>query len=268
MGIVTFFEDIDYNGNSRTIDIGDRSAYQILLYKNTETPITIRSIQNHTNYIITLYYKKDSNAFGDYIYIDKDISDIQQVQHPSYYFWTKEVSPLFSGIVLERKPMLYFTVEYNYVIRNLNLFKPYDENVLDLRNELKKYTENVQTQPTPQQQQTDLQYASVTESAETDKYNECRNNREELIRKVHLKQMLYGQCQDSNKIKFDTIKNNHAEQKAKLGKELQKLQQENKNLKTKGTTGNKNSMYSYFFAIVDLLMLFYILYKHNLFRMK
>ena len=173
----------------------------------------------------------------------------------------------------------------------MNRSKPYDDinKILDLRNDLQTNTpdqtetdpqpdditnpsnemnvsEGDQTQPTPLQ--TDLQFALVTESAETDKYNKCRKNREDLIKEVSIKNIQYSKCQNNNSLKIDRIKKNHEEQKSKLAKELQKLQQENENLKTKGTTGNKNSMYSYFFVIVDLLMLFYILYKHNLFRMK
>ena len=58
MGIVTFFEDIDYHGNSRTIDIGDTKYPKILLYEDPDKPIVIRSIKNYTNneYIVALFY--------------------------------------------------------------------------------------------------------------------------------------------------------------------------------------------------------------------
>ena len=267
MGSVTFWEGIGYGGNSRTIDIGDTTHPKILVYENPDKPIVIRSIKNYTNneYIVALFYNYISYGLGQFVLlIESDLSDINKVWA---YIIYSTVRPSFNSVMLLRKTTLPKNIVYNYV--SINTYNSYNnENALDMTKELIENTENVQTQPTPQQQQTNLQFAPVTESGERDKYVECRNNREELIAKVHLKQMLYDQCQRSNKSNFDSINKIHAEQKSKLAKELQKLQQENNNLKTKGTTGNKNLMYSYFFVIVDLLMLFYILYKHNLFRMK
>lgn len=270
MGSVTFWEGIGYGGNSRTIDIGDTTHPKILVYENPDKPIVIRSIKNYTNneYIVALFYNYISYGLGEFVLlIESDLSDINKVWA---YIIYSTVRPSFNSVMLLRKTTLPKNIVYNYV--SINTYNSYNnENALDMTKEFNENTENVQTlptQPTPQQQQTDLQFAPVTESAETGKYNECRDNREELIRKVHLKTVVYNKCQTSKSIKIDRINKNHAEQKSKLEKELQKLQQENNNLKTKGTTGNKNSMYSYFFVIVDLLMLFYILYKHNLFRMK
>ena len=267
MRSVTFWEGIGYGGNSRTIDIGDTTHPKILVYENPDKPIVIRSIKNYTNneYIVALFYNYISYGLGQFVLlIESDLSDINKVWA---YIIYSTVRPSFNSVMLLRKTTLPKNIVYNYV--SINTYNSYNnENALDMTKEFNENTENVQTQPTPQQQQTDLQFAPVTESAETDKYNECRDNREELIRKVHLKNVQNSKCESTNSIKSDRIKNNHAEQKSKLEKELQKLQQENNNLKTKGTTGNKNSMYSYLFIIVDLLMLFYILYKHSLFRMK
>ena len=243
----------------------------------------IRSIKNDTNneYIVALYYKFGLLFGGPVLYIESDLSDINKAK--AYFSLFYDVDPSFNGVILLRK-----TLNENIVYNSVTLDQPnpYDDinKILDLRNDLQTNTpdqtetdpqpgditnpsnemnvsEGDQTQPTPLQ--TDLQFALVTESAETDKYNKCRKNREDLIKEVSIKNVLYGKCQTTKSFKIDRIKNNHAEQKAKLAKELQKLQQENENLKTKGTTGNKNSMYSYFFVIVDLLMLFYILYKHK-----
>lgn len=296
MGSVTFWEGIDYTGNSKTIRIKDTTHSKILLYENAVEPIVIRSIKNYTNnkYIVALYYKYGSDAFGGpVLYIESDLSDINKA-NAYFFFLFYDVDPSFNGVILLRKT-LNKNIIYNYVM--INAPKAYDDinKILDLRNDLQTNTldqtdtdpqpsdiveetnpsnniettnvsEADQTQPTTLQ--TDLQYALVQQSAETDKYNACTNNRDNLIREVSIKNVLYDKCESTKSFKINRIKNNHAEQKSKLAKELQKLQQENNNLKTKGTTGNKNSMYSYFFVIVDLLMLFYILYKHNLFRMK
>ena len=244
----------------------------------------IRSIKNYTNneYIVALFYNYISYGLGEFfLLIESDLSDINTVT--PYLKYTTVHSSFNSIIILLRKTLAKHIV-YNYV--HMNRSKPYDDinKILDLRNDLQTNTpdqtetdpqpdditnpsnemnvsEGDQTQPTPLQ--TDLQFALVTESAETDKYNKCRKNREDLIKEVSIKNVLYGKCQTTKLIKIHKINKIHAEQKAKLAKELQKLQQENENLKTKGTTGNKNSMYSYFFVIVDLLMLFYILYKHK-----
>ena len=69
MGSVTFWEGIDYTGNSKTIRIKDKTHSKILLYENAVEPIVIRSIKNYTNneYIVALFYNYISYGLGEFV---------------------------------------------------------------------------------------------------------------------------------------------------------------------------------------------------------
>ena len=100
MGSVTFFDQINYEGNWRSYEIGDRADSQILLYNDTITPLQIRSIKNKTDktYIVVLYYKNGENAFGgSYINIDSDFSDL------NYIYRFSKVNLFFNGVILQKK---------------------------------------------------------------------------------------------------------------------------------------------------------------------
>jgi hypothetical protein len=49
MESVTFYQDTDLTGNSRTYPITNTTHSKILLYEDPDKPIVIRSIKNNTN---------------------------------------------------------------------------------------------------------------------------------------------------------------------------------------------------------------------------
>ena len=141
MGEVTFFEKVGFKGKRRTCDIDNEDFYHIILYENAEEPILIHSIRNETNYLVTLYYKKDSNAFGgNYIYIKENLSDIREVKNEDLFGWSKGVSPEFNGIVLQ-KLLPDRRYEFNTVLSTWYSEQPYGNDVLDMRNSLKESDE-------------------------------------------------------------------------------------------------------------------------------
>ena len=123
MKSVTFYEDIDYNGNSRTYDIGVANDYQILLYEDANTPLEIRSIKNNTSdYFIVLNYRNNNNPFGgNFFYINDNLWNIQLVRYihytGGYQVAFQEISPYFYGIMLQ-KILPQKTYVFNYVIKN------------------------------------------------------------------------------------------------------------------------------------------------------
>ena len=141
MGEVTFFEKVGHRGKRRTYDIDNEDFYQILLYENAEEPILIRSIINKTNYFISLYYKKDSNAFGgSYIYIKQHLNDIRKVTNEDLFGRSKGVSPEFNGIVLQKllPDRIY---EFNTVLSTWYSEQPYGNDVSDMRYSFKESDE-------------------------------------------------------------------------------------------------------------------------------
>jgi hypothetical protein len=138
MGSVTFYEGIDYTGNSRTYNIEDTSFYNILLYEDANTPIKIRSIKNNTDnkYYISLYYKNGENAFGgSYINIISNLEDLNDVMNAKDLFEFGERDPLFYGIVLHKK-FPHAQAIYKVVLPNFNWLKAYDiDDVSDMREE-------------------------------------------------------------------------------------------------------------------------------------
>ena len=258
MGEVTFFEKAGFKGKRRTCNIDNEDFYQILLYENAEEPILIRSIQNNTNYFVTLYYKKDSDAFGgNYIYIKENLSDIRKVKNDDLFGWSKGVSPEFNGIVLQKllPDRIY---EFKTVLSTWYSEQPYGNDVLDMRYSLKESDEP--TVPNILNPFNFLMGHNPSDIKPMRSAITCKQNNEDLNKLIKNLSQQYDECQ-----KLDS------DQK-QLEQKIQALEQMNQRLKTfqqyeevkdNDTTNNEDSMYLYFLIRIDLFMLFYILYKHK-----
>lgn len=263
MGSVTFYEDTDLTGNGSTFEIGDRTDYQILLYNDPTKPIVIRSIENTTNYFVILYYKNGDNAFGGkYINIKGNLRDINLVQHTSYVFWSQEVSPEFNGIVLQKiLPDTQLSYVYDVVLSNYLNTKPYDENVLGMRGYLNEInTDQTSTEETsdnvdPTSAETTLQSTPVEIKNVNDPYNRCIEDNKEKQKNIdHFKSRIEN-CEGIFNSEVLPLKN----EQTRLEITVMELEQQNTEL--------KNTTFIHLFVIfVDLLILFYILYRHNIFR--
>ena len=265
MGEVTLFEKVGHSGKRRTYDIDNEDFYQILLYENAEKPILIRSIINKTNYFITLYYKKDSNAFGgSYIYIKQHLNDIRKVTNEDLFGRSKGVSPEFNGIVLQKllPDRIY---EFNTVLSTWYSEQPYGNDVSDMRYSFKESDEPKESDKPNilnafkfmmEQNPSDVQpmRSPIT----------CKGTNKNLNELIKILSQQYDHCQK-------LLLNLDSEQK-QLEQKIQNLEQMNQRLKTfqqyeevkdNDTTNNKDLMYLYFVIIIDLFMLFYILYKHK-----
>ena len=265
MGSVTFYEDTDLTGNGSTFEIGDRTDYQILLYNDPTKPIVIRSIENTTNYFVILYYKNGDNAFGGkYINIKGNLRDINLVQHTYYTFWSQEVSPEFNGIVLNKiLPDTQFLYEFNTVFSN-NYFnsKPYNENVLDMTGDLNEIntkqtnTEETDSNVYPTSAETTLPTAPVEIKKNNDPYNRCLEHIKERQKTIDHFNSRIESCEGIFNSDVLPLKN----EQTRLEKTVMELEQQNTELKNNGST------ITVFVIIVDLLIFFYILYRHNIFR--
>ena len=270
MGSVTFYEDTGLTGNGITFEIGYITDYQILLYNNTETPITIRSIENNTNYFITLYYKKDDNAFGgNYIYIKESLNDIQQVQYrwttilPIDYAWSKkEISPEFNGIVLQQiVPDSQEWYVFNTIFFNLNK-EPFDkDNVVDMT-----YTFNETINKTKNISKSNFKSTTASSTLDTapienDVYEQCKQKNQEIYNEIDDYTSRVRNCNDT----FDRDVRPLFEEKKDLHKTIYLLEQQNAKLKS-NYNGSSITFIHLFIIFVDLLILFYILYKHNIIR--
>ena len=265
MAYVTFYEKFDYKGKRRTCNIDNEDFYHILVYENAKEPILIRSIINNTNFFITLYYKKDSNAFGgNYIYIKENLSDIREVKNEDLFGWSKGVSPEFNGIVLQ-KLLPDRRYEFNTVLSTWYSEQPYGNDVSDMRYSFKESDEPKESDKPNilnafkfmmEQNPSDVQpmRSPIT----------CKGTNKNLNELIKILSQQYDHCQK-------LLLNLDSEQK-QLEQKIQELEQMNQRLKTfqqyeevkdNDTTNNKHSMYLYFVIIIDLFMLFYISYKHK-----
>ena len=269
MAYVTFYEKFDYKGKRRTCNIDNEDFYHILVYENAKEPILIRSIVNKTNFFITLYYKKDSNAFGgNYIYIKENLSDIREVKNEDLFGWSKGVSPEFNGIVLQ-KLLPDRRYEFNTVLSTWYSEQPYGNDVLDMRHSLKESDEPKESNLfttlfiDPLMARTANSNVQPMRSERT-----CKEINERLNKLINIMSEQYDGCK-KHLLKLDS-------QELQLKKEIQDLEQSNQRFKTfkesnqldeevkdKDITNNKDLTYLYFLIIIDLFMLFYILYKHK-----
>ena len=269
MGSVTFYERTGYTGTRRTYNLYDDTVDQILLYKNPTKPIVIRSIINKTNYFITLYYKKDSNAFGgNYIYIKENLSDIREVKNEDLFGWSKGVSPEFNGIVLQ-KLLPDRRYEFNTVLSTWYSEQPYGNDVLDMRHSLKESDEPKESNLfttlfiDPLMARTANSNVQPMRSERT-----CKEINERLNKLINIMSEQYDGCK-KHLLNFNS-------QELQLKKKFQDLEQINQRFKTfiesnqldeevkdNDITNNKDLTYLYFLIIIDLFMLFYILYKHK-----
>ena len=269
MAYVTFYEKFGYKGKRRTCNIDNEDFYHILVYENAKEPILIRSIINNTNFFITLYYKKDSNAFGgNYIYIKENLSDIREVKNEDLFGWSKGVSPEFNGIVLQ-KLLPDRRYEFNTVLSTWYSEQPYGNDVLDMRHSLKESDEPKESNLfttlfiDPLMARTANSNVQPMRSERT-----CKEINERLNKLINIMSEQYDGCK-KHLLKLDS-------QELQLKKEIQDLEQSNQRFKTfkesnqldeevkdKDITNNKDLTYLYFLIIIDLFMLFYILYKHK-----
>ena len=274
MGFVTFYENADYNTNTagyeRTYEIQIEDPLEIVLLNSIINPVPVRSIKNTTSYFITLYYKRnDLDAFGNYIYIDKS-SDIPNVTTENLF------SPGFNGIVLQ-KELPDTNNEFNtYITNNESKRKPYDKvNVVIMTTEFTDNAENVPTVDkyervaveTIPSSKSSIIYQQLQEQNEI-KEKECKENQENRTLLINLLKQQHDYCKYYTK--QSVVKNTEYEiEKGRLEKRIQALEKTNKALREQGsntnTTNNKDStyLYLYFVFIIDLFMLFYILYKHK-----
>ena len=261
MGSVTFYEDTGLTGNGITFEIGYITDYQILLYNNTETPITIRSIENNTNYFITLYYKKDDNAFGGkYIYIKESLNDIQQVRYrgSSILPWSIEISPEFNGIVLQQiVPDSQEWYVFNTIFFNLNK-EPFDkDNVVDMT-----YTFNETINKTKNISKSNFKSTTASSTLDTaNLYEQCVQKNQEIENEINEYTSRVRNCNDT----FDKDVRPLFEEKKDLHKTIYLLEQQNAKLKS-NYNGSSITSIHLFVIFVDLSILFYILYKHNIIR--
>ena len=269
MAYVTFYEKFGYKGKRRTCNIDNEDFYHILVYENAKEPILIRSIINNTNFFITLYYKKDSNAFGgNYIYIKENLSDIREVKNEDLFGWSKGVSPEFNGIVLQ-KLLPDRRYEFNTVLSTWYSEQPYGNDVLDMRHSLKESDEPKESNLfttlfiDPLMARTANSNVQPMRSERT-----CKEINERLNKLINIMSEQYDGCK-KHLLKLDS-------QELQLKKEIQDLEQSNQRFKTfkesnqldeevkdNDITNNKDLTYLYFLIIIDLFMLFYILYKHK-----
>jgi len=268
MESVTFYQRAGFKGNSRTYDFEYTSDYQILLYNNPTKEITIRSISNNMNYFITLYYKKDENAFGGtYINIKEDLNDINLIQHTYYTFWSQEVSPEFNGIVLQKILPQQTWYRFNIVLFSENK-KPYGNAVLDLTDQ---YYETIvdQTDTNSETDSTSINVDSTTAPTTlntapveiknvNDPYTQCMEDIKVRQQSIDIFKSRIENCEGIfNRDVLPLIN-----QQRKLEETFQELEKQNTELKS----NNNGSNITVFVIIVDLLILFYILYQHNIFR--
>ena len=269
MGSVTFYERTGYTGTRRTYNLNDDTADQILLYKDPKKPIVIRSIENKTTYFITLYYKKDDNAFGgNYIYIKESLNDIQQVQYrwttilPIEYPWSKEISPEFNGIVLQQiVPDSQEWYVFNTIFFNLNK-EPFDkDNVVDMT-----YTFNETINKTKNISKSNFKSTTASSTLDTapienDLYEQCKQKNQEIENDIDDYTSRVRNCNDT----FDRDVRPLFEEKKDLHKTIYLLEQQNAKLKS-NYNGSSISSIHLVVIFVDLSILFYILYKHNIIR--
>ena len=267
MGSVTFYEDTAFDGNSTTYIIKDKTYSKILLYEDAVKPIVIRSIKNYTNneYIVALYYKYWHNAFGRLkLYIESDLNNINEA---TPFMDNFNVNPSFNGVMLLRKKIFGKNITYNNVESNFS--KAYDDinEILDLRKTNTPDQTDTDPQPDntiveetsatvdPTSAPTTLSTAPVEIKNDNDQYNQCIQKNQQLER--------YIRHYESRNVNCTNTFNTHV---LPLIKEQKKLEETVKELEKQNTELKNTTFIHMFVIIVDLLILFYILYQHNIFR--
>ena len=192
-----------------------------------------------------------------YIYIKQHLNGIQKVTNEGLFGRSKGVSPEFNGIVLQ-KLLPDTSYEFKTVLSTWYSEQPYGNDVLDMRYSLKESDEP--TVPNILNPLNILMGHNPSDIKPMRSPITCKQTSEDLNKLIKNLSQQYDECQ-----KLDS------DQK-QLEQKIQALEQMNQRLKTfqqyeevkdNDTTNNKDSMYLYFLIIIDLFMLFYILYKHK-----
>ena len=292
MSIVQFYENVGYKGNGRMYTITDESTDVIILYENANDTISISSITNNTNYYVILYYKQGNKPFGGaYVNITSNLSNIYDLD-TSMFRSSNIVVPFFNGVLLKKK--YFFTIyQEKVILPNFNGTSPLDTNVaIDMRETYCLFTRNsfvvtcydsetdqsndiIQTIPeTATEQSNDFEkttepttlHNAPIENIDCETvptYRQCQTTHKDLIQIIHATKTKNEECERALSNQYDSIHKKHTYEKTKLKKNIQDLNEQNKNLKNYGQNNRKVILFITFF---DLLMFFYILYKRYIVR--
>ena len=256
-GSVILYDQVGHTGKSQRFPIPKDAKDIIVIYNDPKNLITVRSIKNDSNYYVMLYYGKGDNAFGGkYINIFNDSNNISSLV----------TIPAFNGILLRKRTIwLYNAVTRDTVLKKDRFWKTTPDATTLAENIINgvKYV-----QPTKTSENV-IPLESIDKLCPWE-YARCSDNMKIALQQQTDLQSVLTECESSvseyNSVNMVPVHEKYRSDLKTIKYEIEYMKRKNAIRQEQINSFKYTEYEKMIFAIVtiiDLFMLFYILYRHD-----